>query len=938
MSIDFENLRIEFVTESMELLERAESDTLNLEKGFDPALINNIFRAVHTVKGNSGLFDLKNISDLAHAFENVLNTIRSGELETGMDVIDLILIGIDRLRDLISHLPESGSRDNADLIERLNATMRAKGSERETPRMETDIGKKPVVGAPSGEVIETEWGRAQTGTTGEAFRIPGKFIRLAQEKERYLCLIYQNLGDFSDSVYDAALRISKIPKDVMVMHGIREGRIDPDSQEIPYYFLIMTEKNVKETLREYGIEGSIRMLYNPHEELFAETVAEGEERFPEESPAMIKNAEIINAEVMKERFDVADLPQKGELLTAVEGAQDAGAAKGEAAESHLKVPLKLIDSLINLAGETVIARNELSQRILSFRDVGLEMAGKRMSQLITRLQEEIMRTRLQEVNTVFQRLPRLIRDLSHSTGKKIKLVMEGGDVELDKSLIEAIGDSIMHMVRNSIDHGIEEPDERRRFGKSPDGNVKISAHLRGGNVVITIQDDGRGIDIERVRDKALARGMISQDQARTMTREQLTDLIFAAGLSTAERVTSTSGRGVGMDVVRSNFLRLGGGVEVFTEKGAGTTILATVPQTLTIVTSLLIKSHRNLFALPQQNVVEMLRIDPTMMQVVENHNVYELRGHLLPIINLGEMLKISSDEERQAPTHIAIVRSERHHFGILVDAIINLEEIVVKRLGAHFAGLNVFSGAAIMGDGEAVLILDVPGLAKHANLQANISELEEERVARGEIEEEGYLLFSASKQKFAVPVATIPRIEKISLSGIEWFMGMEVVKYRDEVVPVVRLNDLYELVGDGNTGDIYLIIFTVNGIRSGIVADEILNVVRELPRLDRSKFLGQAVIGHTIINGETTLAIDAVLMMGEFQKTRFKDISKKIKKMVMKPESEKERSGPGTMLSAESGVAPEAAETAAIRSGASSDNESNGDDVIGATREEVGHG
>ncbi|MDH5657546.1 MAG: chemotaxis protein CheA, partial [Spirochaetia bacterium] len=572
--------------------------------------------------------------------------------------------------------------------------------------------------------------------------------------------------------------------------------------------------------------------------------------------------------------EAKDLPQAGAKSAADPVQEEAGAksSSSEKADTHLRVPVSLIDSLINLAGETVIARNEMAQKITRVKDTGLDMIGKRMSQLITRMQEGIMRTRLQELNIVFQRLPRLVRDVSRVTGKQAELVISGGEVELDKSMIDAIGDSMMHMIRNAIDHGIEPSEERLRLGKPEKGMVKVSAYLRGGNVVIMIRDDGRGLNSEKIKEKAILHNLISREESANLPPEQILDLIFHPGLSTADKVTSTSGRGVGMDVVRSGIKKHGGNVEVVSEEGKGSTFIASIPQTLSIVSCLLVRSGKSIFALPQQNLKELILVEKDKVEEVEEHKVYQLRGHLLPLVELNHMLDIQSDTD-DIGEHIAVVHSERHYFGIVVDEVVNLEEIVIKRLGEHFQDLTFFAGAAIMGDGEAILVLDVPGIAKHTNLQA--SSMEQEMESYDEDEDMGYLVFEAASQSFAVPVATVPRIEKIGDTIIEDFMGREVVKYRDEVVPVIRLESVYELEDAKKArGEYYLIIFNVNGVRSGIVADEIHNVVRDLPNLDTKKFIGDSVIGHSILNGETTLIIDAVDLIKTLMKSRYRDINK----------------------------------------------------------------
>jgi len=549
-------------------------------------------------------------------------------------------------------------------------------------------------------------------------------------------------------------------------------------------------------------------------------------------------------------------------------------------ETHLKVSVTLLDELINLAGETIIARNDLMQKVERIKDPALAVTSKKVSYLVTKLQESIMRTRLQEIGTIFQRLPRLVRDISLLTGKQVELVTEGGDVELDKTLIDAIVDPVMHMVRNSIDHGIEAPEIRIRAGKPEKGILKLSATLRGGNVILRIIDDGKGLDADAIRNKALAKGLITERQAAEATNEELFELIFEPGFSTAETITQTSGRGVGMDVVRTNFKRVGGTVDVSSEKGRGTTITATLPQTLSIITCLMVEIAAKRYAMPQQNIEELILIDPEQLTTVESHIMYRLRGHLLPLVKIGEVLYPGRQAE-QEPRYIAVVRSDRHRFGMMIDDIINPEEIVVKPLGEHFSDLTIFSGAAILGDGEAVLILDIPGVARFTNLQSNMREdLEASRdQAAADEKESGYLLVGVAGNQFAMPVSSVPRIEKITSERIESFMGIETLIFNDEIVPLLRLQTVYRLARREAVGtDLYVLIFNVHGMRVGIVVDSIKSVVGSIGHVETGAYLGESVNGQAIVNGEKTVVLDVIDLIGRMQQTKFRELRAYIEK------------------------------------------------------------
>jgi len=868
--INFDSILSDFIAESNELLDKTESAALSLEQGFDLATVGEMFRAMHTIKGNSGLFDFTAIQNLSHSLENLLNAMRNEEIRPGMDSVDVILTCVDRLREMIANPGNSNSIRVDDLVAKISAFLPGPKSKTDGATNDTKEQKQNAQTNPDVISSQSVSNAQHPVNNGSGLKIPNKFLKSARESGKYLSLIYFDLlSQKNTSVLELGKIFSNLEQSgTLLMKGLRAG-FSPLKEGVPAgmhsYIVTLSTVPGEMLLSELGINGKVKTLYAPE--------TGGVMREVSEPVAVQKEETVIQTNMETTSMNTETIAEPSQTTPNVESNLSVG--KTEGGVDFLKVPVKLIDALINMAGETVIARNELLQRIAAVRDASLEMSGKRMSILITRLQEGIMRTRLQELNSVFQKLPRLVRDVANQTGKKVDLIMTGGDVELDKTLIDAIGDSIMHMIRNSIDHGLESPEERKRIGKKETGIVKVSAHLRGGNVILSIRDDGKGLNLDKIRNSAVTKGLVTKEAAARATDQQVAEFVFLAGLSTADKVTQTSGRGVGMDVVHSNFKKLGGTVELLSEPGKGLTITATLPQTLTIVTCLMIKSSGTLFALPQQNVEELILSDSEKVSQVENHDVYDLRGHLLPLINLGKLLNLP-ENEKFAAQYIAVVHSERHRFGLRIDEIVNLEEIVVKRLGEHFAGLNFFSGAAIMGDGEAVLILDVPGLAKFANLQGNIEEEKDDLEKQMEsVQETGFLLFGVFGQRFAVTVASVPRIEKITKSEVDLFMGMEVLQYRGEVVPVVHLDQVYQFDKKiERKEDIYLIIFHIKGMRIGIIADEIFNVLSDIPDLEIGKFTGHGVKGHAIIGNHTTLVIDAVELLRDLRDTKFHEITK----------------------------------------------------------------
>src|SRR3984893_3108894 len=395
-----------------------------------------------------------------------------------------------------------------------------------------------------------------------------------------------------------------------------------------------------------------------------------------------------------------------------------------AAAESIRVDVHLLDRLMNLVGELVLTRNQITQFSARQTDPNLISPAQQLNLLTSELQEEVMRTRMQPISNVFDKFPRMVRDVATTRGKQVQIEMEGKETELDRSLLEAIKDPLTHIVRNSVDHGIEIPEERVARGKRPERHLKLRACHEGGQVVVESSDDGAGIDTARVKSKAIERGVITAPQAARMSEGELLNLVFLPGFSTAEKVTNLSGRGVGMDVVKTNIERVNGTVDLESYPGKGTTIKIKVPLTLAIVRAVIIQSNGKRFAVPQVSIQELVRLDAdrvrTEIESVHGVPVYRIRGRLLPLVYLNQELKLAKQAAGQADheeaTNIVVLQANDHPFGLVVNEINDSEEIVVKPLSKQLRALKIFAGATIMGDGKVALILDVVGLAQNANI------------------------------------------------------------------------------------------------------------------------------------------------------------------------------------------------------------------------------
>jgi two-component system chemotaxis sensor kinase CheA len=549
-----------------------------------------------------------------------------------------------------------------------------------------------------------------------------------------------------------------------------------------------------------------------------------------------------------------DRHKTGEILVA-EGAarreevlaaeQTVESRNPQAAMETIRVGVTLLDRLMNLVGELVLARNQLLQFSNGTQDAGFQAVSQRMNLIATELQEEVMKTRMQPIGNIWNKFPRTVRDLAHSCGKEVRLVMEGQDTELDRTIIEAIKDPLTHLVRNSMDHGIEAPETRKRAGKDPTGTLTMRAFHEGGQVNIEISDDGAGLNGDRIRQKAIERGLISAQQATRMPDRDVFNLIFLPGFSTAEKVTNVSGRGVGMDVVKTNVEKIGGAVDVQSTPGRGTTVRVKIPLTLAIIPALIATCAGERFAIPQVSLSELVRLDAeeigTGIELVHGTPVYRLRGRLLPLVYLDRELGMrgapENDTQRAAAINIVVLQAEDSQFGLIVDEITDTEEIVVKPLGKQLKGIRPYSGATIMGDGRVALILDVPGLAQRAKVVAEAHESAQDEIccdagAEGARDEHALLLAENGLEgRVAIPLSMVARLEEFPRTVVEHAGSQEVMQYRGQIIPLVRLSQIVPATSDAemlaSAGSIQVVVYSEGNRTVGLIVDRIVDIVEE---------------------------------------------------------------------------------------------------------------
>jgi two-component system chemotaxis sensor kinase CheA len=540
-----------------------------------------------------------------------------------------------------------------------------------------------------------------------------------------------------------------------------------------------------------------------------------------------------------------------------EAPAEAVQTESAAAQQTIRVSVEVLEDLMTLVSELVLTRNQLMQLARVSSDSQISVPLQRLSHITSELQEGVMKTRMQPIGNAWAKLPRLVRDLANELGKKIELEMRGADTELDRQVLELIKDPLTHMVRNSGDHGLEGPADRRAAGKPETGRILLNAYHQGGHIIIEIGDDGRGLPVEKIRAKVLAQGLATEAELAQMNEHDVLRFIFRPGFSTAQQITSVSGRGVGMDVVKTNIERIGGTIELRSKEGRGTTFTIKIPLTLAIVSALIVQAGGERFAIPQIGVVELVRVGDehegnTRIEMIKDAPVLRLRDRLLPLVSLSSLLRL-----REAPVgglkgYVVVMQVGANVFGIVVDRVFDTEEIVVKPVAPILRHITMFSGNTILGDGSVIMILDPNGVARGAGITAEGRAEDQQTVtATGGIRSDSstsLLLFRAGDQTpKAVPLGLVARLEDIPVERIEMSGGTPVVQYRGQLMPMVPIAGHWEAPESGRQA---VLVFTEGQRSMGLMVDEILDVVEEplliQPGSDRLGYLGSAVIAERV--------------------------------------------------------------------------------------------
>lgn len=617
-----------------------------------------------------------------------------------------------------------------------------------------------------------------------------------------------------------------------------------------------------------------------------ETSTSADDSEPDIGGAVLERTETrpgeVSLEDLEAAFLAADGPDEGEPEEAAVAAPSSPAepvavkesAGPSIANQSIRVNVDVLENLMTMVSELVLTRNQLMQMVRNQEDSEFKVPLQRLSGVTTDLQEAVMKTRMQPIGNAWRKLPRIVRDLGHELDKKIHLEMVGADTELDRQVLELIKDPLTHMVRNSADHGLETTEERIALGKPAEGQVVLKAYHEGGHIIIQISDDGKGLPVDKIKAKVLANGLASESDIEKMSENQILKFVFAAGFSTAAKVTSVSGRGVGMDVVRTNIELIGGTVDVQSTQGKGSTFSIKIPLTLAIVSALIVESAKQRFAIPQLSVVELVRSRTGSDSQIERINgtpVLRLRDRLLPLVQMSTLLEIetnknsedeieASDDETDSfgdDSFIIVSQVGDNTFGIVVDGVFDTEEIVVKPTATMLRDIPLFSGNTILGDGSVIMIVDPNGVAASISKQgtAAAEELAEEEITRSGDNDDtiSMLVFRAgSPEPKAVPLSLVTRLEEVETDRLEFADGQHVLQYRGNLMPVICLTHSQELKQEGRQA---ILVFTDDDRAVGLAVDEIVDIVDEKISIEINSDT-QGIVGTSVIRDAATDVID----------------------------------------------------------------------------------
>jgi two-component system chemotaxis sensor kinase CheA len=761
----------DFLTETHESIDVIDVELVRFEQNpNDAAILNQIFRLVHTIKGTCGFLNLPRLEALTHAAETLIGKFRDGASVTG-EAVTLVLATIDRVKMVLERLERDEAEPDGtddDLIVALTRLAASTASEpAPSPTASPPMAPSPPLAptlAPADDVID-QLERTFRDTPGPRYQAPAV--------------------EDAPAAPQPAVKPSAAPPPPAASQPAPPPSVAPPSP--------VTQESGKANAP-------------------ADDVGHDEER---------TDSKIVS--------------------------------------QSIRVHVDTLEQLMTMVSELVLTRNQLLDIGRRHEDTEFKAPLQRLSNVTAELQEGVMKTRMQPIGNAWQKLPRIVLDLSAELGKPIEFEMQGAETELDRQVLDLIKDPLIHMVRNSADHGLEVPADRRAAGKPEKGTIRLSAWHEGGHIIVEVSDDGRGLDTARIRAHAIARGLVPEAEAEKMTDAQVHKFIFLPGFSTASKVTSVSGRGVGMDVVRSNLDQIGGIIDVKSVLGRGTTLIIKIPLTLAIVSALIVECEGDRFAIPQLAVVELVRVrnnSEHRIERIKDAAVLRLRNKLLPLFRLSSLLKLSdADASAVESGFIVVMQVGNQSFGVVVDAVFHTEEIVVKPMSGKLRHISMFCGNTILGDGAVIMIIEPNGVAQKlagsSAARLMVDTAADQGAESGSLE--SMLVFRAgSPHPKAVPLSLVTRLEEIDATSIETTDGRSIVQYRGQLMPLVPINNDVRVKSAGAQP---LLVISDEGRSMALVVDEIVDIVEERLAIELGSNAA-GVLGSAVIKGQATEIID----------------------------------------------------------------------------------
>jgi len=797
----------DFKTEALEILDTAETTFFSIEAGgeFRP-LFDTIFRSLHNLKGASGMMELHILQNHIHELETVFMGFKESSI-IPKNYITWFLKGIDGARSIldgteiqfnyqVEQVEASGVVPTQEVIPLAPVEVKTEFQHSPSALDEFISEGAEIIERISAQLRIVESKQFTSDTINNLYR------DIHSLKGAAHLFGYTQLGDI------AHIMESK-------MEPVRDGLENPTKELIDSLYV------------------SIRKI---------ESVMEGISNNTSVAPKQIEESKIeVKMEVkMEEKVEIAPVAIVQAVptvqLTPIAHAAESGEKEKESESGgSIRVPVALLDNLMTLMGEMVLVRNQVIQYSNDSEDLDFLNLSKRLNLVTSEIQGEMMKTRMQPIGNVLSKYHRVVRDLSQELKKSINLNLHGSETELDKSLLESIKDPLTHIVRNSCDHGIETPDVRRASGKTDQGNINIRSYHEGGQVVIEVADDGKGLHKEALIKKALEKGLVTQAQVPNLSEKEIFNLIFAPGFSTAAVITNVSGRGVGMDVVRTNIEKIGGTVELLSVAGKGTTTKIKIPLTLAIIPALIVKSGHETFAIPQVKLEELVRVDQSAsenkIEYLHGAPFYRLRGNVLPLVDLNKILGVETKKtDINTVSNIAVLSGDQCSFGLMVDEIQDTADIVVKPLNRLLRSLQVYSGATILGDGSISLILDIHGISKVAHIETGRENNKSQAALQKSTSDfQDYLLVRLnSPTKHAIVLGYVHRLEEFKRTDLEISADSRVIRYGKTILPIISVSERlgYPPKKDAPLNDmISVVVIQKAGVMYGLEVEEIVDTL-----------------------------------------------------------------------------------------------------------------